>query len=218
MASDPNVFGRIRNDPPTHFNMQQQKDRDADELVGLCRGLLSDGAVSGQEADFLRDWIERHAVHAGEYPFNVLYRQLRSALADGVLDQDEERDLLSSLSALVGGEAPGALPGSASLATALPLCCPAPTLFFQSVVFVVTGTFSYGPRRQVVEAIEARSGIVSSNVTKKVGFLIIGEVGSQAWRHSSYGRKIESAIQLRESGLPIRIVSEQHWHAALSST
>lgn len=67
----------------------------------------------------------------------------------------------------------------------------------------------------MVEAIEARAGISSATVSKRVNFLVIGEVGSQAWRHSSYGRKIEAAIDLRESGTPIRIISESHWHAAL---
>lgn len=208
-------FDRIRSDPPSHFNRKQQKDRDADELVGLCRGLLSDGAVTSQEADFLRDWIERHAANAGEYPFNVLYRQLQAALADGVLDEDEERDLLASLSALVGGEASGVHDTSASLSSVLPVCSPAPTVLFPGSIFVVTGTFAYGPRRQVVEAIESRAGVASANISKKVNFLVIGEVGSQAWRHSSYGRKIESAVELRESGVPIRIISEPHWFASL---
>lgn len=208
---------RLRSDPPTQFNRQQQKDRAADELVGLCRGLLSDGAVSGQEAAFLKDWIERHAENAGEYPFNVLYRQLQTALSDGVLDLDEERDLLASLSGLVGGEAAGHGNASASLSTALPLCHPAPTVVFSSSVFVVTGTFAYGPRRQVVDAIELRGGVPSGNISKKVNYLVIGEVGSQAWRHSSYGRKIEAAVELREAGVPIRIISEPHWLTALGS-
>lgn len=87
---------RMRQDPPTHFTLQQQLDRAADELVGLCRGLLSDDVVSSQEATFLRDWIDRNQDYAASFPFNVLYRQLADALADGVLDPDEESDLLAT--------------------------------------------------------------------------------------------------------------------------
>lgn len=48
---------RVRQDPPTHFTLKQQQDRAADELVGLCRGMLSDGVVSAMEAQFLKEWI-----------------------------------------------------------------------------------------------------------------------------------------------------------------
>jgi len=209
---------RVRQDPPTHFTHKQQQDRAADELVGVCRGMLSDGAISSQEAQFLKDWIDRNAIHAGVFPFDIVYRQLQSALADGVLDEDEERDLLSTLVNLVGGEHRAGLPGSPSLASALPLCQPPPTIAFPGSVFVVTGTFAYGTRRQVVDALEAPPASAASAVSKKVNFLVIGEVGSQAWRHSSYGRKIEAAVSLRESGVHLRIVSEPHWREALASS
>lgn len=222
------MFKRFSGDGPSDLNredpkacysqkqMQQQKDRAADELVGLCRGLLSDGAISGQEAVFLKDWIERNAMHADEYPFNVVYRQLHSALSDGVLDPDEERDLLGTLVSLVGGEAVREQGAGASLSSALPLCEPAPPIVYPQSIFVVTGTFAFGPRRSVVDAIQAKGGLPGSSVTKKANYLVIGEVGSQAWRHSSYGRKIEEAVDLRESGGRIRIVSEQHWYESLS--
>ena len=38
----------------------RRKDRAVDELVGICRGLLADGHVNLQEAQFLREWIERN--------------------------------------------------------------------------------------------------------------------------------------------------------------
>lgn len=180
--------------------------------------MLSDGAISAQEAQFLKDWIDRNAMHAGVFPFDIVYRQLHDALADGVLDDDEERDLLSTLINLVGGEHRSGQPGAPSLASALPLCQPVPTIQFPGSVFVVTGTFAYGSRRQVVDALEARQASAASNVSKKTNFLVIGEIGSQAWRHSSYGRKIEAAVSLREAGVPLRIVSEPHWRDALAAS
>ncbi len=208
---------RLRAEPPTSFNLKQQQDRAADELLGICRGMLSDGAITSQEAHFLRDWIERNAIHASAFPFDIVYRQLMTAMSDGVLDEDEERDLLSTLVNLVGGEHHSGASGQSSLATSLPLCTPYPTIAFANAVFVVTGTFAFGPRRQVIDAIEARGATTAGNLSKKVNYLVIGEIGSQAWRHSSYGRKIEAAVALREEGAPVRIVAEPHWRTALSS-
>jgi hypothetical protein len=207
---------RVRQDPPARYTQKQQQDRAADELIGLCRGILSDGSVSAQEAAFLKEWIERNAIHAAVFPFDIVYRQLKGALSDGVFDEDEERDLLSTLVNLVGGEHRSAQPDSPSLSSALPLCQPAPAIQFPGSVFVVTGTFAFGNRRQVVDALESRQASASSTVSKKVDYLVIGEIGSQAWKHSSYGRKIEAAVALREAGVPLRIVSEPHWRQALS--
>lgn len=208
------IRNRVTAEPPARFTYQQQKDRAADELVGICRGVLADGAVTAQEAGFLRDWIERNSQYASSYPFDHLYRRLLTALTDGVLDQEEEADLLDTLVALTGGEAD--LPGRASLSTSLPLCSPPPDLVFPGTNYVVTGTFVYGSRAEVVRAIEDRGALVKAAVSAKVDILVIGEVGSQAWKHSSYGRKIEKAVELRESGCGIRIVSEPHWGSFLS--
>ncbi len=212
------VFPRLGAEPPTNFTLRQQRDRAADELIGLCRGVLADGHVSSGEAQFIRDWIERHAHVATEYPFNYLYQRLASALSDGVLDPEEESDLLGTLTGLVGGETYMATRQQviASLATTLPICTPPPPVAFSESLFVVTGTFAFGPRSAVVAEIEKRGGEVRPNVTKKTTYLVIGEIGSQAWKHSSYGRKIEAAVAIRDEGAQLSIVTEPHWVAHLS--
>jgi NAD-dependent DNA ligase len=215
------LFGRrVSQEPPAHLTRRQQQDRAADELVGLCRGILADGTVSSQEAQFVKNWIERNARLATEYPFTYLYRSLHSALTDGVIDPDEEADLLSALTALVGGETSVQTRDQtiASLSTMLPLCSPPPTVEFPGRTFVVTGTFAYGARALVTAAIADRGGVVKAAVSRRVDFLVIGEIGSQAWKHSSYGRKIEQAVALRDEGAPLRIVAEPHWARHLSTT
>jgi len=104
----------------------------------------------------------------------------------------------------------------ASLSTTLPLCHPAPPVEFSGSAFVVTGTFAHGARVEVTKAILERGGEVKPTVTKKVDYLVIGEIGSQAWKHSSWGRKIEQAVTLRDQGARLRIVSEPHWAAHLN--
>jgi len=189
-------------------------DRSTNELIGVCRGILADGSINISEAKFLHDWLERHAEFAGHFPYNVLLPRLTEALADGVLDLDEERDLLEALSATVGGEVAHEN-GANSLSTELPYDVPLPTILHSASTFVVTGTFSYGKRRAVCEAIEARHGAVRSAVSKATDYVIIGEVGSRDWLHSSYGRKIQDAMDFRNQGAMISIVPERHWVASL---
>lgn len=39
--------------------------------------------------------------------------------------------------------------------------------------------------------------------------------GSDEWKHGSYGSKIVKAVEYRRAGVPLFIVSEDRWSAAL---
>lgn len=200
--------------PSAAITQSWRHRRSVDELIGICRGILADGAVNKSEAEFLLDWLERHREFAETFPFSTLYPRVRDAMQDGVVDLDEQRDLLEALSATVGGEA--ATPtGSNSLSTELPFDIPLPTILHAASIFVVTGVFTYGKRRAVCSAIESRGGVVRSAVSEKTDYVIVGEAGSRDWLHSSYGRKIQEAADLRQAGATISIVPERHWVASL---
>lgn len=202
--------------PGPAITAQRRQDRTIDELIGICRGILFDGAISTAEAASLRDWLLRNANCAHTYPFTVLLTRLHDALLDGVIDEEEEKDLLFALSTFVGGEADGEHGSeSASKSSELPLDNPPPSSIDHASMFVVTGTFAFGSRAQVISEIQSRGGSASSAVSRKVRYLVVGEIGSRDWIHSSYGRKIEKAVELRGDGVPIAIVSERHWKALL---
>lgn len=202
--------------PGPAITTQRRKDRTIDELIGICRGILFDGEVTTAESIALRDWLIRNSSCAHTYPFSVLLNRLHDALKDGVIDEDEEKDLLFALTSFVGGEADGNYGSeSASRSTELPLDTPQPESIEHASVFVVTGTFALGSRARVVEEIQRRGGSAGSSVTKKTRYLVVGEIGSRDWIHSSYGRKIEKAVELRQSGIPLAIISERHWTSML---
>jgi hypothetical protein len=198
--------------PARGITQGRRVDRTSDELVGICRGILADGAINVPEAKFVSGWIERNAECLDVFPFNHLIEHLHHALTRGVFDADDESDLLDTLSRFVGGEAAGEHGSqSASLSSALPLNDPAPAPIDLPSVFVVTGTFRFGPRPLVVSTIRGHGGEVATNVSKKVRYLVVGEIGSRDWMHSSYGRKIEHACELRAQGANLAVISEQHW-------
>ena len=100
-----------------------------------------------------------------------------------------------------------------NLSTSLPLCMPQPhPLLFANQQFVVTGKFAYGARTAVFEAIAALGGLPTDSApTKTTNCVVIGVFASRDWINTSHGRKIEKAVQLREKGTGINIVSEEHW-------
>lgn len=202
--------------PHPAMTLGRRKDRAVDELIGLCRGLLADGVLTSEEARFLKTWVEGNAQFSANYPFNVVYQRLSDALADGVLDDEEERDLIDLCLRLSGNEhVTEPTVQAAAASSSLPLDRPEPTLVFPQATFVVTGVFNYGTRAQVSEAIQSRGGLVRPSVSKKTVYVVVGTLGSEDWMHSTFGRKIEQAANLRTEGHPIAIVSETHWHAHL---
>jgi NAD-dependent DNA ligase len=120
------------------------------------------------------------------------------------------------LSALVGGTASLLLGYEA--ATTLPLDDPTPAICWDDAVYVFTGRFAYGTRAHCEREVMQRGGSCEPNITRRTSFVVIGTFGSRDWKHSSYGRKIQQAVKLRESGVTIRIVGEDHWANALALT
>lgn len=201
--------------PSGAMTIGRRTERASNELVGLCRGLLADGHVCQMEAEFLKGWIERNDVFVSDYPFNRIYGLLAAILEDGKIDPEESADLHDTLLRFVGGESFDVRGETASLSTTLPLCRPAPAIQFDASVFVVTGTFSFGTRKQVTHEIEGRLGVLASAPNRKTRYLVIGELGSRDWLNSNAGTKIQKAVELRDGGHPLAIVSEQHWVASL---
>lgn len=72
---------------------------------------------------------------------------------------------------------------------------------FEGKSFCFTGVFKFGTRSECHHAV----------ITKKLDYLIIGSVGSEFWRHSSFGTNIMKAAQYKDDGSPIAIVAEAHW-------
>ena len=179
-----------------------------DELVGLCKGALIDGAISQTEAEGIYSWLNGHTYALDTWPANVLYERLRTMLADGRLDQDEERDLLSLLIQFAQPERDDGL-----VPAALPINQPAPDIIIPARSFCFTGVFDFGSRQDCHQAIEARGGLCATSITKKLHYLVIGNVGSELWKHTNFGTKIIKAVELRANGALVVIVSESHWSA-----
>ncbi len=202
-----------------YFNAERIDRRSADALAGLAAGLVADNVVTQEEAVFLKDWIERNLAHIDDPVINLLYRRLSSMLADGKLDAEESADLLGMLKRL-GGVSPQVTSSATSSPvvsrpTDLPFCAPPPSLCFEGKNFVFTGIMAFGPRKDCQQLVTDRGGILGGAVSKKVDYLIVGSIGNEQWRHASYGTKILKAVELREAGAAIAIVSEDHWQQAV---
>ncbi|NMC49044.1 MAG: hypothetical protein GYA47_06410 [Desulfovibrio sp.] len=84
------------------FHAKRLKDRGVDELIGLCTGMIADGAVNDQEAKFLQGWLHHRPEVQEEHVGYLLFSRLYEFLRDGRLDENEKRDLFDLLAATCG--------------------------------------------------------------------------------------------------------------------
>jgi NAD-dependent DNA ligase len=197
------------------YNVARRRDRDVSEMLGLVKGMISDGVVSADEARFLNDWGARHPDVLAHWPAKVIFARLAQHFADGHIDDDERAELRDLLTAVAGGDESICLGFDG--ATLFPLDAPAPLVCWQEEVYVFTGRFAYGTRKRCEREVTERGGSCDDNVTRRTSFLVIGTFSSRDWVHSSYGRKIQKAVQLRDSGFSLRIIGEDHWANAISA-
>jgi NAD-dependent DNA ligase len=190
-----------------NFGSDRIASRQIDELIGLARGLLADGIVNQKEIEFLEKWLAAHLSVSAQPVFQVLYRRIREILSDGHVDDEEKLEVFETLSSLAGGDFEL---GEALKATTLPLCTPAPKLTFAGQTYCFTGTFNFGQRKHCEQAVTDRGGRAGS-LTRATNVLVIGTYATDSWKHSSLGHKIQTACDYRNKGLPIAIVSEEHW-------
>jgi len=187
------------------FNRKRRCDRTVDELIGMAKGMAADGVIVEAEARFLLSWLEKNREFWDQWPLDMLSARVAEMLSDGVLDREEQGELLSILKDLsgiddiFGGEEGTAVQIYDDLASQLPVDSPPPRISFDKTNFCFTGKFVSGTRKEVEEAVKALGCTCSSKPSSKTDYLVIGVLGSKDWVHSSYSQKIDEAAELKQN-------------------
>jgi NAD-dependent DNA ligase len=197
--------------PDPSLNRGRRYARSIDEILGFLRGVTADDVITTPEVLRLTEWVDINREFVSEWPVNVLYQRLTRILADDVVTEEERTDLKVIVDQILGSDHEQPFERASS---SLPLCSPVPEIIFDRNVFVLTGKFLYGTRRSCEEEVQVRGGTCADNVTLGTSYLVIGEIASRDWRHTTHGRKIQKAVDYKEH-CSIAIVSEQHWASYL---
>lgn len=184
-----------------HMNKDIIDDRNIDEFIGICKGVLADDEFNVKEKKYLTEWIENNKLY-DNVAVKKIYYELKNTK-----DLDDLKNLLISFT---GGLPP--VKEIQSMSTQLPIEKMLLPIKFENESFCLTGNFSsaYGKRKVLEDLIEAKGGICKKRVTLDLDYLVIGEFGNNDWRHSSFGRKIEDAMKIQKNkNSKIKIISEK---------
>jgi NAD-dependent DNA ligase len=192
------------------FNHENNLSKAIDQLSGICAGILADGVVCDKEAFFFKEWVEKYAELEPVYPFTEILKRIHRIFSDGVIDAAEKEEL-SDIMRQITGRGLYSDP-SQNYSSELPLDAPLPAIQFEASEFVITGRFGFGTRAKVAEEITSRKGVVKDGFPSyETRYLVIGIFASRDWITTNYGRKIERAVELKNGGSDIKIISEDHW-------
>ena len=187
-----------------------------DQLLRLCKGFVRDNYLSEDEIRELGAWLKQHQEVLEEWPGNVIAQRVQQVLANRIITEEERAGLQKLLE-----KAAGARPQvkvALTLATRLPVDEPPPTVVFQERSFCFTGDFIFGSREKCQQSVFERGGLCHDKVFTTTDFLVIGTLASPKWAHEVYGRKIEAAVSLKDSGHGLAIISEEHWTECLAQS
>ena len=207
-----------RNGQPVvaNFNKRKTQDRQIDELIGLCRGVVCDGVISHVEADHVLGWLNARPELHDFWPAGELKDLLDRCLEDGIFTEEEAEECKTFVLEITGMEKATEDGDLEPLPNYLPLTEPPPKVIFQGKNFCFTGRFETGSRKECEAAVIERGGSTQSGPTRTTDYLVIGSGVSRDWTHTSYGRKIEKVVIMQREGKGRAcIISETHWHAHL---
>lgn len=90
------------------------------------------------------------------------------------------------------------------------------TIEFSDKAFCFTGKLADLKRVTAEREVRSRGGLIQDRINEQLDYLVVGDVASPGWKFGAYGRKIEQARALQNTGAPRpMLISESMFMEAL---
>lgn len=183
------------------------------ELEGIFHGILSDNEITNDEIDNLESWLFDNEDLMGTYPFDEIESLIIGIKEDGVITDKERNYLKLFLSEFIDSKNSNTINFDEinklrDDITLSGICTINPLIEFKDKQFCFTGISKKYKRKEIAEKIENLGGIYKDSLSSKTDYLIIGDDSNPCWAFSCYGRKVETAMNMRKEGNKISIIKE----------
>lgn len=161
-------------------------------LNGILDGIICNQQINQKEIENLRIWLKENDYLKDVYPYDKVLLEVNKVLEDGILTQEESNYILEVFESIIN-----------------PQRDDENDIDFSGKTFCLTGEFKSASKSEISKKIQALGGIEKSGVSSKLDYLIVGSVGSEAWKFGKIGGKQAKALELNEKGANIKIIDEQ---------
>lgn len=186
---------------------------DIQRLHGILHGIMADNQITDKEIYGLKSWLDENTHLTKIYPYDEICSIISSVTVDKVITKDERNLLKIIFTEFIDTK------NSYNINTAeinelknkitLPgICSLCPEICFENNTFCFTGISNKTSRSRISEIVTQVGGTFKNIVTLTTNYLIVGDNGNPCWTYACYGRKVETAIEMRKKGQNILIVHE----------
>lgn len=191
-------------------------------IHGILGGILADEKITADELKGLQDWLIDYEKYEDWWPISEISALIKNILKNKLINEKEHKKLSEFFQDfsehplehvkthdeeyhpgnLLGSHAPFFMP----IAT---ICEKNPRIEFHEKKFCFTGPAVSGSRKVLSGIVVQLGGFAHNNIVNGLDYLVIGAQSSPAWAYSTYGRKIESAMQKNKKTKFIHIIQEK---------
>ena len=172
-------------EPTIYGKIKNTKETKAyQKLQSSISKILEDNDVSFDELQQFIKEVETNNLQE-TYPIDKAYKIAKEKL------NNADIDIKKSLSTITGNIDTDTFDGG-----------------FEGKLFCLTGDFNHGSKTEITDYIISKGGFVKDSLTLKVDYLVRGLQGSDAYAYGSYGSKVKKALELKEKGHSIKIITE----------
>jgi len=179
------------------------------EFLGLISGIVADDKINEDEFKYLVEWLRGHEELVDDVTVCGVVKKLIEVSELDIITGKDEQELLMFLKQTAGIRFLET--GSTDVHPMDHIADTIESMEHEGARICFTGVFDAGARKEV-EAIANNLGAITRKApSKSIDYVIIGSQVSPDWKHTSFGRKIQKAVELRECGHPLIILTERQW-------
>jgi NAD-dependent DNA ligase len=174
------------------YNMPLMQKRAIQELHGIATAVIYDGIVSDDEIELITAWLLKHREIYNTWPASRLVQLLDDIFQDNITTSEERKELLDFFNGIASN------PDTDRKADNI--FSHNPRIVFPDRHFMFTGNLQLGKRSKAHSEVEKRGGIpVDGSYKLFINYLVVGDLGQDAWKYGRYGTKIENCMNALEA-------------------
>ena len=160
-------------------------------LNGILDGIVCNQKVNQKEIENLNIWLRQNDYLKDVYPYDKVLLEVNKVLEDGILTEEESNYIFDTFNEIVN-----------------PDFNDDENIDFNGKTFCLTGEFKCATKQEISKKLQELGGTEKTGVSSKLDYLIVGGVGSDAWKFGKIGGKQAKAQELNEKGANIKIIDE----------
>lgn len=160
-------------------------------LNGILDGIVCNQKVNQKEIENLNIWLRQNDYLKDVYPYDKVLLEVNKVLEDGILTEEESNYIFDTFNEIVN-----------------PDFSDDENIDFNGKTFCLTGEFKCATKQEISKKLQELGGTEKTGVSSKLDYLIVGGVGSDAWKFGKIGGKQAKAQELNEKGANIKIIDE----------